>query len=353
MKRLAVLLIFVLSAISCAEESLLERARNLYDVQAYQEALSLYERVLADDPDDVRALDLSGWCLRYMNEWKQAEVRFNKALEITQEADTCWVYMGLGEVLLESHDYARAKSNFETAMKLVPDDMELVSRAQKGIAISNKRSNSTEKIPAQSPKRTNRELPQLPKPARKNPVQPPAHAGEIPPASPTAIARETDGIARKPAKKFGITLGVPIDEVKLPRRQINQQGAEIIYAVSIPVSNLPKFVTGDAKNIHFQLVEHSGKLLKISYTASYTNLKNTEKKKDSLEKNLIKFFKAEFGEPASISRGVFCDKINWINKDRHIAEVTIGDDLSGQIMLEVSFIDIGVLKGQDFSRRYF
>lgn len=115
-------------------DDLRDRAQNLYKVQDYRGALTLFDRLLSEKPDDGSALDFSAWCLRYLGDWKSAEARFDLALEVLPGKDGSWATVGLGETLLGSQAYARAIETFNKAIDLSPEDDELVLRCLKGIA---------------------------------------------------------------------------------------------------------------------------------------------------------------------------------------------------------------------------
>mgnify|MGYP001652487330 CR=1 FL=1 len=106
---------------------------NLYKIQDYRGALSLYDKILAENPDDGLALDYSGWCLRYMGDWKSAEGRFGLALTALPEDKQSWATVGLGETFLGSEAYEKAAEAFTKAMALAPDDEELTLRCLKGV----------------------------------------------------------------------------------------------------------------------------------------------------------------------------------------------------------------------------
>ncbi|MDI9370366.1 MAG: hypothetical protein GX181_06030 [Synergistaceae bacterium] len=117
-----------------ADELLRERARNLYEVQDYRGAYSLFERLLAENPDDGEALDYSAWCLRYFGDWKSAEERFKRALEAPSGALVEWLHVGLGETRMGAGNEKGALESFQRAIESAPEDLELVLRSFKGMA---------------------------------------------------------------------------------------------------------------------------------------------------------------------------------------------------------------------------
>ena len=115
-------------------DDLRDRAQNLYKVQDYRGALTLFDRLLSEKADDGSALDFSAWCLRYLGDWKSAEARFDLALKALPGKDGSWATVGLGETLLGSQAYAKSIETFNVAIDLSPEDDELVLRCLKGIA---------------------------------------------------------------------------------------------------------------------------------------------------------------------------------------------------------------------------
>ena len=138
---LAVILLFGTASGEAAEvrqinQELHERAKNLYDVGDYRAALNLYERILARDPNDGVAVDLSGWSLRYLGDRKSAEEMFMKALTMLQGEDAVWVLVGLGEIYLDRGMFFEALSRFEEVLKYAPSDAEAQCRASRGIELA-------------------------------------------------------------------------------------------------------------------------------------------------------------------------------------------------------------------------
>jgi tetratricopeptide (TPR) repeat protein len=133
----AVLLVatFLFGAAGTAFSSdlLRERAKNLYSVQDYRGALSLFDRLLEQVPGDGEALDYSAWCLRYLGDWKSAEERFHEAFEAPSGALVSWLYVGLGETYLGAGDEKKSAESFRKAMEAAPQDEELLLRSLKGV----------------------------------------------------------------------------------------------------------------------------------------------------------------------------------------------------------------------------
>ena len=132
---LVVILVFSASLMSSAQEtveSLQERALNLYRVQDYRGALSLFLRIVGEKPDDGSAWDYAGWCYRYQRDWENSLRCFDQALALLPGADGAWVLVGVGETNLGKGEYHQAYVAFQDAMKRSPDDQELRLRCLKG-----------------------------------------------------------------------------------------------------------------------------------------------------------------------------------------------------------------------------
>ncbi|MDR3231308.1 MAG: hypothetical protein LBT65_07700 [Synergistaceae bacterium] len=121
-----------------ASAELHERAKNLYDVRDYRAALNLCERILAKNPDDGTAADLSAWCLRYLGERKSAEDMYEKALTMLKGEDAVWALIGLGEIYLDGEVYDRALSRLQEALLAAPKNQEASERASRGIELAKK-----------------------------------------------------------------------------------------------------------------------------------------------------------------------------------------------------------------------
>ena len=133
---LVVVLVFSAPLMSSAQdsvESLRERALNLYRVQDYRGALSLFLRVVEEKSDDGSAWDYAGWCYRYQREWENSLRCFDRALALLPGVDGAWVLVGVGETNLGKGEHRQACVAFQDAMKRSPDDRELKLRCLKGV----------------------------------------------------------------------------------------------------------------------------------------------------------------------------------------------------------------------------
>ena len=133
---LVVILVFPAPLMSSAQdlvENLQERALNLYRVQDYRGALSLFLRVVEEKSDDGSAWDYAGWCYRYQMDWENSLRCFDRALALLPGAEGAWVLVGVGESNLGKGEYRQACVAFQDAMKRSPDDRELRLRCLKGV----------------------------------------------------------------------------------------------------------------------------------------------------------------------------------------------------------------------------
>jgi lipoprotein NlpI len=121
---------------SMAAESLFERAKNLYDIHEYRLSLVLFERVIAQDPDNGEAWDFASWCNRYLGNFETARQGFEKAEQLLPGKLAKWVKVGLGETYLGAGAYESAALAFNQAIELDPEDEELVVRSRKGLALA-------------------------------------------------------------------------------------------------------------------------------------------------------------------------------------------------------------------------
>ena len=136
-KKTAILLMALAMLCLCAfpasSADLHERAKNLYDVGDYRASLNLYERILAADPEDGLAWDLSAWCLRYLGEWESAEANYKKALILLKGEDVVWSLIGLGELYLDAMMYEDSLLRLRDALNIAGDNEEAFERASRNI----------------------------------------------------------------------------------------------------------------------------------------------------------------------------------------------------------------------------
>ncbi len=133
---LVVVLVFSAPLMSSAQdsvESLRERALNLYRVQDYRGALSLFLRVVEEKSEDGSAWDYAGWCYRYQREWENSLRCFDRALALLPGVEGAWVLVGVGESNLGKGEHRQACVAFQDAMKRSPDDRELKLRCLTGV----------------------------------------------------------------------------------------------------------------------------------------------------------------------------------------------------------------------------
>jgi len=124
------------SEIQQTTQELRERAANLYSIGDFRAALNLYERILARDPGDAEAMDLSGWCHQRLGDRRSARDMFEKALKILEGEDAVWTLIGLGELYLNEGTFDIALSRLEEALKAAPNNAETTERASRGIELA-------------------------------------------------------------------------------------------------------------------------------------------------------------------------------------------------------------------------
>ncbi|GHS93118.1 hypothetical protein AGMMS50276_02670 [Synergistales bacterium] len=163
-KKLWILLLTICVAVGvtsaergeAANEALHSRAKNLYDVGDYRAALNLYEKILENDPNDVLAIDLSAWCMRYLGDRKSAVAAFEKALALSSGEDAVWILIGLGEIYLDSGVYEDSQKYFKDALLAAPDNEEATERASRNLEMARE---FIEKVPTSG--RAKADKPQL------------------------------------------------------------------------------------------------------------------------------------------------------------------------------------------------
>ncbi len=97
-------------------------AVTLFHLDKVNEALALFESLLAHDSADVEALVGAGLCLQLAGQILVAQKNFVQAIEIDPQHATAHCYLGI--LLNEMDKPAAAISSLETALKLDPADVE-------------------------------------------------------------------------------------------------------------------------------------------------------------------------------------------------------------------------------------
>jgi tetratricopeptide (TPR) repeat protein len=139
---LFVTLLFLLTPLSLSfaaassNTTLMERAKNLYSIQDYNNALTLFEKLLTMEPENGEAWDYASWCHRYLGNWNQARQGFERAETLLPGAEAKWVKVGLGETFLGAGQGGNSARAFSEAIELAPEDNELVVRSLKGLVLA-------------------------------------------------------------------------------------------------------------------------------------------------------------------------------------------------------------------------
>src|SRR5919197_2241834 len=95
---------------------LINQGISLLIVGKYNEAISLFDKVLAVDPTNTLALTNKGTTLAYLQKYDQAISLFDKALDI--EPNNTSILDSKGNVLVSLHKYNQAISLFDKALNM-------------------------------------------------------------------------------------------------------------------------------------------------------------------------------------------------------------------------------------------
>jgi tetratricopeptide (TPR) repeat protein len=107
---------------------LIDQANLLYDEQKYDQALSLLQQFLEENPDAYQTYASIGDCYREMGEFEPAIENYQKVLE---EADkdkaqrkemASKALAGIGESYLKMQDLEQAQSYFEQSLEVYPEN---------------------------------------------------------------------------------------------------------------------------------------------------------------------------------------------------------------------------------------
>jgi tetratricopeptide (TPR) repeat protein len=90
-----------------------------YDAQQYTDAIAKYERVIALDPDMMRAYDNLGLCYDYLGRFDEAVKYFSRAVELNrkQPQPSPWPHLNLGITLLSQNKIPEAISSISEALR--------------------------------------------------------------------------------------------------------------------------------------------------------------------------------------------------------------------------------------------
>lgn len=108
-----------------SSSAFLNRGDTYKDLEKYTEAISDYTEALKLNPNFIWALRNRGYILyRYMDMPEAAIRDLNKAIELDPEA--AWSYMSRGAVYIGIKNYEAAKADYEAAMLLAPNDVNII-----------------------------------------------------------------------------------------------------------------------------------------------------------------------------------------------------------------------------------
>ncbi|MDR2137932.1 MAG: tetratricopeptide repeat protein [Synergistaceae bacterium] len=373
-------------------DALLERAKNLYSIQDYTQALVLFTKVLEREPAKGEAWDYASWCQRYLGNWETAREGFQRAEELLPGDLAKWVKAGLGETYLGAGGYEKAVEAFTQAMDLAPEDDELVTRAMKGIAFAYASMGDAPRT-EEALSRLNEKNSSAATAARAettillenrrrffaasgadsgadsvpetegedaNLADTPEVAQEIAPSETVlsdAIDRRGEIMERTPHENtresvtiWDFTLGEPIQSVLegLKERGIEAQKTEEptklgtwFYTVKLPgESPLPELVRKDADSVLYILEEFEDKLLSVGASVTWRGRKNAIRLKDDLFEEMSKKLNEKYGRYANANdNGIFAEA-SWVPDDKQLIALETTASLDGQVVLFVNYNDL-------------
>jgi tetratricopeptide (TPR) repeat protein len=96
-----------------------DTADELFNAGEYQEAISVYDQVLAADPQDYYAYGQRGECYRMLSRYDEAIADFTRAIELNP--DNYWSIANRGESYRAKGEYDLAIQDLDRALELHPD----------------------------------------------------------------------------------------------------------------------------------------------------------------------------------------------------------------------------------------
>jgi len=108
--------------------NMLEQANVLFKEQKYDEAISLMQQFLEQNPEAYQAYASIGDCYREKGDMDQALENYQKVLELAKEDDamgkemTAKALAGIGECYLKMQDFEKAQSYFEQSIEAYPEN---------------------------------------------------------------------------------------------------------------------------------------------------------------------------------------------------------------------------------------
>jgi Tfp pilus assembly protein PilF len=116
------------SGVQSADLSLIQKADDLFNERNYEEALSLLQEFLTNNPTAYATHINMGDCYKEMGEYEKAEEQYNLALEAAKtdeklgEEMTAKAMAGIGDIYLKKGDFESAQTYFEQSIELLPEN---------------------------------------------------------------------------------------------------------------------------------------------------------------------------------------------------------------------------------------
>jgi tetratricopeptide (TPR) repeat protein len=116
------------SGAQSADLSLIQQANDMFNERKYDEALSLLQEFLTNNPTAYPTHINIGDCYKEMGEYEKAEEEYNLALEAAKTDEeiggeiTAKAKAGIGDIYLRKGEFESAQSYFEQSIELLPDN---------------------------------------------------------------------------------------------------------------------------------------------------------------------------------------------------------------------------------------
>ena len=102
----------------------LQKARALASLDRIDDAKTLLEKIIADNPEDIRPLDTLGNVLRYKERYKEAREYYSRAIDLVDEpSERDWpLFYSRGITNERLKNWPAAEVDFKKALELNPDE---------------------------------------------------------------------------------------------------------------------------------------------------------------------------------------------------------------------------------------
>jgi tetratricopeptide (TPR) repeat protein len=116
------------SGLQSTDLGLIQQANDLYDERKYDEALTLLQEFLTNNPTAYPTHINIGDCYKEMGEYEKAEEHYTLALEAAKtdekmgEEMTAKAMAAIGDIYLKKGDFESAQSYFEQSIELLPEN---------------------------------------------------------------------------------------------------------------------------------------------------------------------------------------------------------------------------------------